>query len=646
MAQQPQPQPPDSCVVAEAIVASDLSQSTDPAASAERSSSSPESSPRTPRSADSAGPLAAPAAAPAAPPPQTAPGQAPAPPAGPAQAAGAAGGAQGTKVDKKREKELQKQREREKREEHRRQKEEAKLADRSMKKEKEAKAKDAKAPAPAPPAAAAAAPQEERAGDKEKKEKESKDKGKEERGKDKDKSKDKTKEKDKEKEKEKEKPHKQEKEKDKSKGKDKEKEKEHKDDKIKDKAKSKSADRGLEARGGPAEPSSTAVFGVGVDVAARRSDGDDWMVPAPLRDAITFLSRNNRVASEGLYRVPGSFTFVKALRADYDSGKRWHTRGEAAATPFGEFQQDEAASIVLGFFNSLPKGESIWEPARDALEDAATLVDSSSGDPELLALAADAFNKAFALLTAPKRETLRVVLPHLAQVAAAGTQNKMSAATIGICFGGSFRRMLPVLIAASRGDPTLGAVLGPQTIVFGVPLEEAARRSPGGLIPSPVRVCADFIDARALDEELLYVSGGLHRRVLEARFELNSGKAPVFAATEGCEAASVMMRFWSECHPSVFDEAQSAALVAACSGAHVETGEPADEAKFAVVQEVVRSLGPVASASLSFFVKHLNRVVEHKARNKVSLRLLTSVMGPTWSKIFPVLLCKASVLFP
>jgi len=62
------------------------------------------------------------------------------------------------------------------------------------------------------------------------------------------------------------------------------------------------------------------------------------------------------------------------------------------------------------------------------------------------------------------------------------------------------------------------------TIVFGIPLEEAALNSdPQGLIPSPLRVCINYIEQNALWTEDLYIASGSWIRINDWKDKFNRG---------------------------------------------------------------------------------------------------------------------------
>jgi len=104
-----------------------------------------------------------------------------------------------------------------------------------------------------------------------------------------------------------------------------------------------------------ADAAGTRVFGVPVKVAAQRSlgdryDGSDAMCPTPVSICMEWI-RQNGLNTEGLFRIPGSYTTVNEYKKRFNSGE--HNL---------EIPKDEAvenvASIVIKFLLELdPKLE-------------------------------------------------------------------------------------------------------------------------------------------------------------------------------------------------------------------------------------------------------------------------------------------------
>mmetsp|Transcript_19753 Transcript_19753/g.21974 ORF Transcript_19753/g.21974 Transcript_19753/m.21974 type:complete len:115 (-) Transcript_19753:605-949(-) len=88
----------------------------------------------------------------------------------------------------------------------------------------------------------------------------------------------------------------------------------------------------------------------------------------------------------------------------------------------------------------------------------------TSGDTE-------AIKKLLTQLPLVNRETLRVLSEHLALLASNSEKNKMTADNIGVCFGPSYAKVLPILI----NNVT---TIFPETVVFGVSIQEVPNRFP------------------------------------------------------------------------------------------------------------------------------------------------------------------------
>eukprot|EP00727_Mastigamoeba_balamuthi_P005955 m51a1_g198 putative rala-binding protein 1 isoform x2 (433) ;mRNA; r:655253-656622 len=394
----------------------------------------------------------------------------------------------------------------------------------------------------------------------------------------------------------------------------------------------------------PPPPVLSPVFGVAFDVAARRSDGDDWLVPAPLRDAVAYLSScgGRYLDSEGLYRVPGDYTFLRALTARYDRGERWRP----PASPYSAWQQDEAAGIVLAFLGALPEGQGLWDPAREALQRVVDGWHEGTGEARRDAgfqnEAAAAIRRALGSLSAPRRQTLRVLLAHLHEVVSRSQRNRMSLQALAVCGFGH-------LAAACLQFP-LDAVLPPPTLVFGVPLADAVSRSPGAPsdVPYAVRACAEFVDAQDGECEGVYIRAEQSERVLEARYALNCGQDPGFSPGEARVASATLLRYLSELAMSpgpLMSDVEEQILSATSEGCDPETGELEHPLRLEVIARVIGHLAPANLATLSYLVAHFKRVVKDRKRYGVTLGSLCTALGPSWAEFFPVLLAYSESLF-
>jgi len=116
-----------------------------------------------------------------------------------------------------------------------------------------------------------------------------------------------------------------------------------------------------------------------------------------------------------------------------------------------------------------------------------------------------ALQQLFKQLPHENRETLRFLADHFIQVAANSKYNLMHAENITRTLGIMFGEVFSMVIRTLMDNP----LLCHSTIVFGIPIEDAARISdPLGLIPSPLKVCIEHIEKNALWTDDLYIASG------------------------------------------------------------------------------------------------------------------------------------------
>tara|TARA_R110002050_G_scaffold86434_1_gene183757 strand:- start:231 stop:1280 length:1050 start_codon:yes stop_codon:yes gene_type:complete len=235
------------------------------------------------------------------------------------------------------------------------------------------------------------------------------------------------------------------------------------------KPKEKKKKSGKEKKG---DISDTRLFGVPIELAARRSD-PEGLIPLPLRNAVKFLNTRS-LEEEGLYRVPGSHAKYLEYKAAFDAGENVDFLAV-------EKVHQNVAMMVIKFLKDMP--EPLYTDAlTPRLKKVLYGVKDKVKQKRLL-------RRTIGMLPLVNREVLRFLVAHLRVLAEHRTEEHMNASILswGISLGQTMGRLMEVLFEG--GDELI-----PQTIVFGVSVEVAAQRShKQGLIPGPVRSCIDHL---------------------------------------------------------------------------------------------------------------------------------------------------------
>ena len=215
------------------------------------------------------------------------------------------------------------------------------------------------------------------------------------------------------------------------------------------------------------------MFGVPIEVAARRSDSENGLIPLPLRNGVRFLNEKS-LQEEGLYRVPGS-------HAKYLEYKDLFDAGEDVDFCQVEKIHQNVAMMVLKYLKDLP--EPLYTNALTAhIKKTLYGVKDKEKQTRLL-------RKVMGMLPLVNREVFRFLISHLRVLSEHRTEEHMNASIMswGISLGRTMGRLMEMLFEGPDD-------LIPHTIIFGVELEEAAHRShKKGLIPSPIRFGIDAL---------------------------------------------------------------------------------------------------------------------------------------------------------
>lgn len=159
------------------------------------------------------------------------------------------------------------------------------------------------------------------------------------------------------------------------------------------------------------------LFGVPLEVAVIRSDIELGAVPFPIRHTIDYLDRKS-LHVEGIYRIPGAHSKIQAFIQAFNTGSR---------NVYGETEDTHAvAGVLKAFLRELPE-PLLTNDLKPEFKKAADIMDAGSRNKRIREL--------LGALPAVNRETVKLIYGHLARVAAASAQNKMTASnlTFSLC---------------------------------------------------------------------------------------------------------------------------------------------------------------------------------------------------------------------
>eukprot|EP01103_Thecamoeba_quadrilineata_P013380 TRINITY_DN3703_c0_g1_i1.p1 TRINITY_DN3703_c0_g1~~TRINITY_DN3703_c0_g1_i1.p1 ORF type:complete len:314 (+),score=70.46 TRINITY_DN3703_c0_g1_i1:25-966(+) len=155
------------------------------------------------------------------------------------------------------------------------------------------------------------------------------------------------------------------------------------------------------------------LFGIPLELAAQRSD-EKGLIPSPIRQSIEFLEKKG-LKYVGLYRISGSSKRIQELINLYDRGERV------------EFSETEDVHNIVGviksFLRELPEpiftnaARADFRNADDILDDGARLM---------------TFRSIVSVLPPSNRETLSLLVRHLARVALYSDENKMTPTNLSV----------------------------------------------------------------------------------------------------------------------------------------------------------------------------------------------------------------------
>lgn len=161
----------------------------------------------------------------------------------------------------------------------------------------------------------------------------------------------------------------------------------------------------------------TAVLGVDVATAVKRSPDSRWNIPTFLLQAVRYIDMN--VTEEGLYRIPGGAKRINELCFVAN-------RGHELVLDLGDVEA--CCSVVVRWLRTLPEGQGLlWNSTTQSLRAA---VSGAKGEERKIFL-----RQAINLLPPENSATLLFLAQHFKRVADA--ENKMTLANLDICIPGN-----------------------------------------------------------------------------------------------------------------------------------------------------------------------------------------------------------------
>ncbi|KAL6066756.1 Rho GTPase activating protein 24 [Balamuthia mandrillaris] len=360
------------------------------------------------------------------------------------------------------------------------------------------------------------------------------------------------------------------------------------------------------------DPLRYAVFGVPLAVAVQNSKdvGAREYLPLPVKLAIEYLDQKG-LDEEGLYRIPGNLTTVKKY-------KEAMNRGEDINLMENELDPNNVSGLLIHFLKDMP--ESLFtEELKADFKRLCTYKDPTTKFQHLHHL--------WYQLPLINRQTIHYIVEHMHRIIQNTAKNKMNASNLSTSLGATWCAVLPVLL-----DAKINGQFPESTVVFGVPLADAARRSdPEGLVPAPIRVCINFIEKRGLTEPCIYQSAASRSFITKYRTLFDAGQEVVFEDhTDPLEVAGLVNVFFKEVPDSLWTEELKPEFI--------KLGEQKEGVNPEQLKELVNQLPMVNYETVRYLIWNLARIVEHKDKNKMSVESLAACWGPSWVKILPPLI--------
>jgi len=231
------------------------------------------------------------------------------------------------------------------------------------------------------------------------------------------------------------------------------------------------------------------------------------------------------------------------------------------------------------------------------------------------------------------RETIGCLARHLKNVADNSFVNKMTASNLATSIGPQYAVSFAIMIEEAEFIPS--------TIVFGVPLQIAAVRSdPIGVVPSPVRVCIDFLEkgtkeGSRLDTVQLYKEMAFPS--IAQIYKFDAGVERLFGQfTDPVSVSNVLKVYVSSLPESIFTISLESSFIITAEGGG-DVGEN--------LHDIVQKLPLCNYETLKALIKHFIRVLQHSNRNELTASSLGERWGGVWRTLLPILVEHFDAIF-
>lgn len=289
---------------------------------------------------------------------------------------------------------------------------------------------------------------------------------------------------------------------------------------------------------------------------------------------------------------------MKAARELFDKG---------LIPDFPVWREKEATSVLVNFLNHA--ADSAFGPYR---LDQEFQIANEKGDIKKT-------TQLLLQLPLANRETLRLIAILFKRISDYSDINKMTLSNLCISFGGSYVTCFPLMV--NHCD-----AIFPNTVLFGLELEEASRRSGGG-IPYPLIACMQYINKYGMDEDLIYQESGEHKKVREFIYQFNSGHKVTFGPEDVHCCTSIIMSFFRDSRSSLWGPSKD------LKQKLIEVKDGPQESQILVLSELIPLLPRLNATIVCTWGLHLSHICE-SPKNKMKPLSLANCLGKNFSKIF------------
>lgn len=175
--------------------------------------------------------------------------------------------------------------------------------------------------------------------------------------------------------------------------------------------------------------------------------------------------------------------------------------------------------------------------------------------------------------------------------------------------------------ASSPSSPT-----APEGSTFGVPLEHCLRSNYNEYVPRIVEVCTDIVESRGLDVVGIYRVPGNSAAVSALRDDVNKNYVDVVQTDPRWNDVHVV----SSLLKSFFRKMPDSLLTTNLYPSFIEADKIKDPyVRMETIRSLVRKLPPHHYHTLKHLMFHLKKVFENCERNRMPLKNLAIVFGPS-----------------